>query len=155
MPGIVRVPGRVPAGRVESNAVGPAAGLLPTVAKLAGAAAPGNIGGEDVSDVPMGASRARGEALLWEWRFNLAGYAVNRSPLLSMREGDGKLSMNPDRSRVELYNIPADPGEMSHFAGARVEIVKRVSEPALAWQTTGPVEPSAGKNVWAWPGRYN
>jgi hypothetical protein len=66
--------------------------------------------------------------------------------------------LNPDGSRVELYKIPADPGEMDNQAKARPEIVKRMSAAALAWQKTlpaGPVEPSAGRNDWAWPGQKN
>ncbi|MEP7364861.1 MAG: sulfatase-like hydrolase/transferase, partial [Acidobacteriota bacterium] len=153
-PGIVRWPGHVPAGRVETKAVVSGVDLFPTLAKLAGVAAPENVDGEDVSDILMGVSRARRRPLHWEWRFNIAGYAVNRSPMLSMRDGDWKLLMNPDGSRVELYNIPADAGEMTNQAAAQPEIVKKMSAAALAWQKTlpaGPVEPSAGKNDWAWP----
>jgi arylsulfatase A-like enzyme len=153
-PGIARWPGHVPAGRVETAAVVSGVDLLPTLAKFAGAAASTNIDGEDVSDVFLGASRQRRKPLHWEWRFNVAGYAMNRSPMLSMRDGDWKLLMNPDRSRVELYNIPDDPAEMNNQATAQPGIVRRMSGRALAWQKTlpaGPVEPSAGKNDWNWP----
>jgi arylsulfatase A-like enzyme len=153
-PGIARWPGHVPAGSVETAAVVSGVDLLPTLAKFAGAATPTNIDGEDVSDVFLGASRQRRKPLHWEWRFNVAGYAMNRSPMLSMRDGDWKLLMNPDRSRVELYNIPADPAEMNNQATAQPGIVKKMSAQALAWQKTlppGPVEPSAGKNDWNWP----
>jgi arylsulfatase A-like enzyme len=128
--------------------------LLPTLAKLTGAPPPQAVDGEDVSDILRGASRSRRGALHWEWRFNIAGYTVNRSPILSMREGDWKLLMNPDRSRVELYNIPEDPMEMHNRAGSNANVVERMSARALAWQKTlppGPVEPSAGRNDWHWP----
>jgi N-acetylgalactosamine-6-sulfatase len=48
-PGIVRWPGRVPAGRVESKAVVSGVDLFPTLAKLAGTSAPQNVDGEDVA----------------------------------------------------------------------------------------------------------
>ncbi len=85
---------------------------------------------------------------------NVAGYTVNRSPILSMRDGDWKLLMNPDRSRVELYRIPEDPMEMTNVAPANPGVVQRMSEKMLAWQKTlpeGPMDPTAGKNDWKWP----
>lgn len=154
VPGIVRWPGVVPAGRVETKAVVSAVDVFPTLARVAGAKAPQNIDGEDIADICRGSSRGRRKPLHWEWRFNVAGYAVNRSPILSMRDGDWKLLMNPDRSRVELYNIPADPGEMNNLAGAQPEIVKKMSEQALGWQKTlppGPMDATAGRNDWNWP----
>jgi N-acetylgalactosamine-6-sulfatase len=158
VPGLVRWPGRVPAGRVETKAVVSGVDWLPTMAKLAGAPVPAaaSVDGEDMSDVLMGSSRARRKPLHWEWRFNVAGYAVNRSPILSMREGDWKLLMNPDGSRVELYRIPEDPGEMNNRAVAEPAVVKRMSERMLAWQKTlpaGPLDAAAGKNDWKWPGQ--
>ncbi len=156
VPGIVRWPGRVPAGRVESRAVVSGVDWFPTLVKLAGATLPASasVDGEDVSDIFLGASRARRTPLHWEWRFNVAGYTVNRSPILSMRDGDWKLLMNPDRSRVELYRIPEDPMEMTNVAPANPGVVQRMSEKMLAWQKTlpeGPMDPTAGKNDWKWP----
>jgi arylsulfatase A-like enzyme len=129
---------------------------LPTLAKLTGAPIPSSasLDGEDVSDILLGASRPRRKPLYWEWRFQVAGYAVNRSPILSMRDGDWKLLMNPDRSRVELYRIPDDPMEMTNLAPANPGIVKRMSEKMLAWQKTlpaGPMDSTAGQNGWIWP----
>jgi arylsulfatase A-like enzyme len=76
--------------------------------------------------------------------------------MLAIREGDWKLLLNPDRSRVELYDIPRDPSELNNLAGRQPQVVARLAEKALAWQKTlpeGPVEPSAGKNDYPWPGR--
>jgi N-acetylgalactosamine-6-sulfatase len=154
VPFIVRWPGKVPAGRVETKATIAGVDFWPSLAKLVGLAAPTGIDGEDQSDVLLGASRARRAPLFWEWRFNVAGYAVNRSPILSMRDGDWKLLMNPDRSRVELYRIPDDPTETMNLAAAEPARVKAMAEKVLAWQKTlppGPVEPSAGRNDWPMP----
>lgn len=154
VPGIFRWPGQIPAGRVETRAVVSGVDLFPTVAKLAGAPVPEGVDGEDMIDVLKGASRPRTRPLHWEWRFNVAGYAYNRSPILSIREGDWKLLLNPDRSRVELYDIPNDPMELNNQAAVQPERVKRMAEKALAWQRTlppGPMDPAAGKNDWNWP----
>ena len=38
-----------------------------------------------------------------------SGAMVHKCPMLAIRQGKWKLLMNPDRSRVELYDIPSDP----------------------------------------------
>ena len=85
---------------------------------------------------------------------HLAAPARGLSHEGSIRDGDWKLLMNPDASRVELYNIPADPGEMDNLAKTMPEITKKMTLAALAWQKTppvGPVEPSVGRNDRKWP----
>jgi N-acetylgalactosamine-6-sulfatase len=154
-PGIVRWPGQVPAGRVEKDSIVSGVDFFPTIAKLAGASAPEGLDGEDVGDILRGASRPRRAPLFWEWRFNVAGYAYNRSPILSMRDGEWKLLMNPDRSRVELYRIPADPMELNNLATQQPAVAGRMEKRLLAWQKTlppGPLDPTAGRNDWNWPG---
>jgi arylsulfatase A-like enzyme len=74
--------------------------------------------------------------------------------MLAIREGNWKLLMNPDRSRVELYDIPRDPMEMTNLADRQPAVVKRLSEKVLAWQKSlppGPFDPGAGKNDYPWP----
>ena len=91
---------------------------------------------------------------MWEWRFNIAGHVLNQSPILSIRDGNWKLMLNPDRSRVELYDIPNDPSEMNNLAGRRPEVVEKLAAQVIAWQKTlpaGPVMPTAGKNDYRWP----
>ena len=75
--------------------------------------------------------------------------------MLSIRDGQWKLLMNPDRSRVELYDIPADPMEINNSAEGHPDVVKRLSKQVLGWQKTlpkGMIEPAAGKNDYPWPG---
>jgi len=157
MPFIVRWPGHVPAGRVETEAVVTAVDFLPTVCRIAGASVPSGVSldGEDVTDVLLGASRPRKRPIFWEWRFPIAGDAVHRSPMLAVRDGPWKLLMNPDRSRLELYHIPSDPTEVDNRAADHPGVVARLSEAALAWQKTlpkGPVHPAAGRVNYRWPG---
>ncbi|MFN7647478.1 MAG: sulfatase [Acidobacteriota bacterium] len=154
VPFIVRWPGRVPADRVENKAVVAGVDLFPTLAKLAGLPAPANVDGEDQSDVWLGKSRPRRTPLYWEWRFSVAGYAVNRSPVLSLRDGDWKLLMNPNGSRTELYRIPDDPMEQNNLAGSEAARVTAMAEKLMAWQRKlppGPMDANAGQNYWNWP----
>jgi len=158
LPLIARWPGRVPANRVDSTSLLTAVDFLPTACSLAGVSVPANAqpDGEEVSAALMGKPWKRAKAIQWEWRFRIHGDTLNRSPMLAIREGDWKLLLNPDRSRVELYDIPRDPSELDNLAGRQPQIVARLAEKALAWQKTlpeGPVEPSAGKNDYPWPGR--
>jgi len=157
MPLIVRWPKHVPAGRVETDAVLTAVDFLPTVCRLAGVPVPDGhrLDGEDAGDILLGTSRPRTKPIFWEWRFPVAGYTIHHSPMLAVRDGPWKLLMNPDRSRVELYDIPNDPSEVNNLAAVHGEVVERLSAKLLAWQKTlpeGPVSPGAGSNAYRWPG---
>jgi N-acetylgalactosamine-6-sulfatase len=157
LPFLARLPGRIPAGRVDADSVITAVDFLPSVCALAGRKPPEgwNLDGEDVSDIWTGKPRPRRMPIYWEWRFNIHGYHINRSPVLAIREGNWKLLLNPDRSRIELYDIPRDPMEVNDQAEREPAVVRRLSEKALAWQKSlppGPFDPEAGKNDYSWPG---
>jgi arylsulfatase A-like enzyme len=157
VPGIVCWPGHVPAGRVENEAVMAGVDWLPTVCRLAGVEVPGDhrLDGQDRSDVVIGKAQARTKPLLWEWRFRIAGEPFHKSPTLAIRDGQWKLLMNADRSRVELYDIPRDPTELANQADAHPEIVERLAAQVLAWQKElpeGPRDPGAGAEDYPWPG---
>lgn len=158
VPFIVRWPGRVPAGRIDNESIVAGVDLLPTVCKLAGAKLPDNFAGdgEDGSDIWLGKSRPRRQPLLWEWRFNIAGDVVNKSPILAIRDGRWKLHLNPDRSRIELYDIPRDPPQLQNLAAQHPDVVERLAAQALAWHKRlppGPIDPAAGKMPLPWPGK--
>jgi arylsulfatase A-like enzyme len=157
-PFIARWPGHIPANRVDNASVVAGVDFLPTLCKLAGVTLPTDTkpDGEDVSDILRGQSRPRATPLLWEWRFGIAGEPFHRSPMLAIREGDWKLLLNPDRSRVELYDIPRDPTQLANAAKDHPDVVERLARKALAWQATlpkGPIESSAGKADYPWPGQ--
>ena len=156
LPFLVRWPGRVLAGRVDDASLLTAVDFLPTIARLADLGLPADLkpDGEDVSNILLGKSRPRTKPIFWEWRFHIFGDLLNRSPILAIREGDWKLLLNPDRSRVELYNIPRDPSELHNLATDHPEIAERLSKAALTWQKTlpeGPFDKTAGRNDYPWP----
>jgi N-acetylgalactosamine-6-sulfatase len=156
LPFIARLPGVVPAGHVDDSSVLSGADLLPTACALAGVSLPAGYAGdgEDRSSVLRGSPGPRTRPLLWEWRFAIPGPIVNKSPILAIRDGRWKLLLNPDRSRVELYDIPADPFELNNLAAAHSDVVSRLAQAALDWQATlpkGPIEPLAGKRDYPWP----
>jgi len=140
-PLLVRWPGRVPAGRVDEESVIAAVDFLPTVCRLAGVTVDAEKikpDGEDVSDILFGKPRLRRTPILWEWLFEVAGDPAYFAPRLAIREGPWKLMINPDRSRVELYDIPNDPAEKANVAGQHADVVERLAAKVLAWQKSLP-----------------
>jgi arylsulfatase A-like enzyme len=158
VPFVVRWPGHVPSGRIDDTSVVAACDFLPTLCKLSGATIPSehSLDGEDIGGILMGQSRSRQTPLLWNWRFRIAGEVFHHSPMLAIREGDYKLLLNPDRSRIELYDIPRDPTQLANIAEKHPDVVQRLSEKALAWNKTlpeGPTDPGAGQMSYSYPGK--
>jgi len=156
MPFIVRWSGHSPAGRVDDRSIVAGVDWLPTVCSLAGAKLPAGLNpdGEDVSQAFRGKPGERANPLMWEWRFRVAGDMAHKCPILAIRQGKWKLLMNPDRSRVELYDIGNDPTELDNLADQNREIVGKLSEKVLEWQKTlppGPMDAAAGSNEYPWP----
>jgi N-acetylgalactosamine-6-sulfatase len=156
-PFLVRWPGRTPAGRVDNETVLAGVDLMPSLLKLAGVTSP-PCDGEDLSETWLGQRRPRTKPLMWENRYPVYGHVLDMSPMLAIRLGRWKLLMNPDRSRVELYDIPADPSEINNRADREPGVVRDLSARLLRWQSIlpkGPVDPAAGKNSYAWPQPIN
>ncbi|MDX2432217.1 MAG: sulfatase-like hydrolase/transferase [Bacteroides sp.] len=156
VPFIISWPGKIPAGKVNDQSVVSGVDFLPTLACITGAKAANEraLDGEDMSEVWLGSDRKRSKDLFWEWRYQVFGHSVNKPPMIAVREGDYKLLLNPDKSRVELYNILTDPGELNNLASQEPELAMRLSEKAMTWFQNLPESPwdeTAGQNAWNWP----
>lgn len=156
MPFIVSWPGHIPADRIDNESVVSGIDLLPTLCGLTGVPLPDDFqgDGEDASAALLGEGWERTDPLYWEWRFGFFGEPFHHSPELAIREGDWKLLLNPDESRLELYNIPEDPTELTNLATEHPDLVEKMEKEALAWQATlpdGPVSPRAGKQYYSYP----
>jgi arylsulfatase A-like enzyme len=147
MPFVVRWPGRVPAGRVDSETVLTAVDLFPTFCALAGAALPGGVtfDGEDVSGALAGKPAVRSKPVFWEYgrneKFFRYAPGTGRSPNVAVREGKWKLLVNADGTRPELYDLLADPKETENVAEKNAEMAARLKEKALAWRRALPGPP--------------
>jgi N-acetylgalactosamine-6-sulfatase len=137
--GLVRWPGKVPAGRREETTITGGVDFLPTICKLAGVAVPATVQpeGEDVSDIWLGASRSRTRPLCWEWLFRVQGDDYTPPPL-AIREGPWKLFAHHDGSGAQLYDIPRDIGEAKDVAAAHPDVVKALTTKLLAWKDSLP-----------------
>jgi len=158
VPFIVRWPGHVPSARLDETSVVAGCDFMPTLCKLASAEIPKDhaLDGEDVGDILLGQSRARKTPLMWNWRFRIAGEVFHHSPMLAIREGDFKLLLNPDGSRVELYDIPKDPTQLTNIADQHPSLVEQMSQRVREWSRSlpaGPTDPGAGAMNYAWPGK--
>ena len=155
-PFIVRCPGTVPSGTVDNDTVIGGVDMLPTICSLAGAPITNNpaLDGENMAMALKGTTQRKAKPLMWENRFPVYGHVIHMSPMLAIRDGDWKLLINPDRDRIELYNIPVDPTELDNLASHRPDVVERLAHLLLTWSDTlpeGPINPNAGSNAYPWP----
>jgi hypothetical protein len=85
-----------------------------------------------------GASLLAKKALFWEHRGGQIGYPLQFSPHLAMREGPWKLLMNPDRSRLELYDLQKHIMETDYLASEFPEVAQRMKASLEDWRKTPP-----------------
>lgn len=149
--GLVRWPGKIPAGRVEEAAIVGGVDFLPTIAALAGVKVPAALApdGEDKSALWLGAAAAaRSRPLYWEWISGVQGPEDGyMPPPLCVRDGQWKLFVKHDGQGAQLFDIPKDAAEKNDVAAAHPEVVKELTAKALAWAKTLPASPARDKFI--------
>lgn len=132
VPFIVRWPGKVPAGRVDSTSVCSFIDWLPTLASIAGVEnLPEQLDGEDISDIWRGTERQRSKPLYWKTSSTGAASA--------MRDGNWKLHL--PRQLVgppELYDLSIDPSETNNVGDANPDVLKRLTRQLRVWNAELP-----------------
>lgn len=132
VPGIVRWPGRIPAGRVTA-ATAMSMDLAPTFLEFAGLAAPaaGSAKAFDgLSLVPLLTRDGPLPERPLFWRHT--GPAGPRA----VRLGPWKLVQPPGRKPVELYRLDTDPGETQDLSTAEPERVARLQGLLQDWESS-------------------
>ncbi|MDQ3277215.1 MAG: sulfatase-like hydrolase/transferase, partial [Bacteroidota bacterium] len=151
MPFIVRYPGKIKAGGVDSTSVITANDLFPTFCKLASAKMPVNASfdGLDRRDILLGRPSAKERTIFWEYGRNQTSFnypkGKDRSPSLAIRDGIWKLLVNADGAGVELYNLKEDPSEEHNLAAQQVAITNRLKKKVLTWYNALPPGPETSK----------
>ena len=129
VPGIVRWPGKVPAGKTSDQIVH-MTDLFPTF--LAAAGAPPEpawkVDGQNLLDVWCGREKSPDRTLFWEWR--VEGY----HQLAAMR-GNLKLVIT-GKTTPELYDVAEDPGEMRSVHAEHPKLMKQLQDELKAWIVT-------------------
>ena len=159
VPFIMRWDGHVPANTVNNQSVVGGVDLMPTFCSMAGVPLPEGYDsdGEDMSPVFVkNRDVEREEPLLWQWTWIQHGHPFNVSPKLALRDGKWKFLMNPDGSRIELYDLSAGPQpmELDNVADQHPELVERYKETLLEFDAELPEgirEERSGNNRYPMP----
>jgi arylsulfatase A-like enzyme len=109
VPFLIRWPGVVKPGSTSDQQIA-FWDMLPTLAEIGGAAAPGKIDGVSVTRAFRGESLPAGRVFYWE--FHEGGF--NRA----VRFGDWKAIQFGKNGPIELYNLKTDLGEVTDVAAA-------------------------------------
>lgn len=135
VPFIVRWPGHVKSGRVDTKNVCSFIDWLPTLCSIAGIKKElekeiekqtVELDGEDVSDIWFGADRPRDKPLFW--KVSSPGGAP------SIREGNWKLHLNRKRDKqIELYDLSIDPSESNNVAEKHPDVVANLRKKIRSW----------------------
>ncbi|MEQ2005472.1 MAG: sulfatase-like hydrolase/transferase [Limisphaerales bacterium] len=152
-PLVVRWPGVVPVGKVNSTTVVSAVDFFPTLCALANVPAPTGVkfDGEDLSGVFKGGVQPRNKPLFWEYGrrpapegdakvkglrpFPYPSEPDAKSPNVAVREGDWKLLVNADGTGAELYNLATDRTESKNLAESETATASRLKTAALTWRS--------------------
>ena len=138
VPFIVRFPGKLPAGKVDTTSIIASVDLLPTICNMTGVKLPKEYkpDGENITNALKGKSYERKKPILQYWQGNAAGL---NWPRLSADDGKWKLLMNYDKSKVELYNHITDWGEENNVAKNHPDVVERLSKMCLDYYHSLPL----------------
>ena len=142
MPFIIKWPGHVPAGAVDSSSVLNSTDILPSLTAIAEGQLPLNYkgDGENSVSVLLGKPHPRHKDMYWEYGRN--NYAFNypkgrdRSPNLAIRSGKWKLLMNfhGKLSEAELYDIDKDKYESNNLAASHKKLVRELAARLTTWR---------------------
>jgi arylsulfatase A len=132
VPMIARWTGTIPAGRVSDH-VWAHWDMLPTLADLAGAAAPSGLDGVSMSRALRGEAQPAQPFLYWEF----AGHGFQQA----VRMGDWKAVRKNPHGRLELYDLRSDLGERRDVAASQPGVVSRVESYLLTARTDSPLWP--------------
>ena len=151
MPLIARWPGKIPAGRIDTTSVMSAVDLLPTFCSLANVPVPrAELDGVSMGESLLGKPQVRARPIMWEYgrdaTYLQPARPLDRSPNLAIRDGNWKLLVNDDGSRLELYDLSNSDREYENVAGKHADVAKRLSTSLLAWRKSLPVLPSANED---------
>ncbi|MDQ6700072.1 MAG: sulfatase-like hydrolase/transferase [Acidobacteriota bacterium] len=132
-PGILRWPGKVPAGRV-SNAVASFLDVFPTFCIAAGVAIPEGLtldGGMNLVRIANGDLDTMNRSLFFEFHFPQRGVASSLP--VAVRRGKWKLFSNFTFDTFELYDMGSDVGERNDISAQYAPVVRSLKQELQRW----------------------
>jgi arylsulfatase A-like enzyme len=126
IPMVVRWPGKIARGSVNSHAWG-FWDVLPTFAEIAGAKPPARIDGVSVLPTLLGKSQPAEKSMYWELpEYNAkTGEFKDEAPMQAARMGDWKAIRPKPGGPIELYNLKADPYEQRDVSADQPETLAK------------------------------
>lgn len=127
-------------GTINRSSVFCAIDLVPSLLNLAGVPADAPFDGENISDVLIGNSKQSRTAPIFFRRppDRKSFYGINNLPDFAMRSGQWKLLCDYGGKKPFLYDLEKDPGEKVDLALRHPEIVDRLTQAVLTWNTSLP-----------------
>ena len=145
VPFIVRWPGHIAPGRVDTQTVFEAVDLFPTLCAVAGAPLPAGVdfNGQNMLAALTNGPVTQPRTIFWEYGrkskfFYYPKNPYDRSPHLAVREGQWKLLVNDDGSSAELFNLQNDSDETRDVSTEQPQITERLRSEVLAWRRSLP-----------------
>lgn len=135
VPLIVRWPGEVPAGRVDTQSVLHGTDFMPTFSRLAKADLPPDYqaDGVNIARALVGKPFFREQPIFWHHPTD-----NRRGPTVAIRDGDWKLLMERDGSEAHLYNLSRDESERTDVAREFPAVVETLRGKLKHWQKSLP-----------------
>lgn len=142
VPFIVRWPGTVPAGHIDSITALASVDMLPTFAELAGITLPEDYepDGQSIVQALKGNPFQRDKIIYWQWRSSR-----NRPYFWAsagIQEDNWRLLVNKDLGMKELYNINSDFSEHINLIESHPEKALELQEKLDEWERSLPENPS-------------
>jgi arylsulfatase A-like enzyme len=140
-PFIVRWPGHIPAGKIDSTSIISGVDMLPTLCAAASIPLPESYKPDGMNVLPAfkGEIFERTKPLFWQWRG-----PYNREanwPQLAMQDGDWILLTASKPERIELYNIATDRSQQNNLSIKYPERTSAMMKELLEWEATLPPTP--------------
>jgi arylsulfatase A-like enzyme len=139
VPFIAVWPGKIPAGKVNTQSVMSVVDFVPTVAALTNTKVPADYKPDGVNEkqVLLGKSRKTMKDIYWYYNNNpVGGKKENIAPTLAIRSGKWKLLMHPDGTEKQLYNLEADHRESKNEVNEESNMAGVLTTKLNNWYTT-------------------
>ncbi len=133
-PFIIRWPGQVPAGKVNTTSVFSGLDWLPTLSSIAGAKINKKMfEGQDVSDIWKGSDRSPGNPIFYQ----RGGLTVIQS----------NWKLTAQSGKQQLFDLSVDPGELHDVSKEYPDITTKLDGLIKSWTASTPNESNMDPNV--------